>query len=267
MLKRIIIAIVVLPVLGILVFLKNPFPVLFLALFFLCGAIYEIYLILEKKEVKTFKKTGVFFAALIFLSAIFYNDIFVLYIYTVMILYLFFSVVFSKKINDLPGVFFTSGPVLYVTILGIYIIKLRLLPDGIYFLFLLPLLTWIYDAGAYFTGRFFGKHKLIPELSPGKTVEGLFGGILINIITIVIIKFTVLPNYLNFKITDAIILPLLTSCFGQVGDIAASVIKRYGGVKNSSNLFSEHGGILDKMDSMLFNAPVIYLYVKYIILR
>ena len=110
-------------------------------------------------------------------------------------------------------------------------------------------------------GSAIGKHKLIPELSLGKTIEGCIGGIVINIIVAAIISYTVLPKGF-IALHHVMILALLLSVTGQIGDIAESVIKRYSGVKNSSDLLPEHGGALDKIDSMMFNAPVLYFYIK-----
>lgn len=267
MLKRILIAIFVLPVIGFFVFLKNPYPVLITGIVALLIALYEIFIMFEKNQINVFKKTGILSATVIFIFSILnYDTIYIFYTITATIIFLFLILIFTKSIVNLQGVFFTLGAVLYICLLGIFIIKLRLSENGIYHLFLLPLLTWVYDAGAYFTGKFFGKHKLIPELSPGKTKEGFIGGIIINIIVTLIIKFTVLPASLNFKIYDAIFLPILTSFFGQAGDITASIIKRFCGVKNSSSLLSEHGGFLDKLDSILFNAPIIYFYVQFFVI-
>ncbi len=267
MIKRIIIAIFVLPILGFFIFFENPYPILVIGIIAFLIALYEIFLMLEKKQINIFKKTGIFFAIFVFLPELFKQDtIYIIYAVSSMILFLFFILIFTKSIKNIEGAFFTLGVVMYISILGSFVIKLRFLPNGTYFLFLLPLLTWVYDAGAYFTGKILGKHKLIPELSPGKTVEGLIGGIIINIIVFFIIIFTVIPASIKFSMKDAVILPLLASFFGQAGDITASVIKRFSGVKNSSNILSEHGGFLDKVDSMLFNAPVMYIYIKYFVI-
>jgi phosphatidate cytidylyltransferase len=177
------------------------------------------------------------------------------------------QVVFSKNKKNLMRVFYTVTPVAYITVLGTFGIHLRVLEKGEWWIFLLFLLTLVYDAGAYFTGTSFGKNKLIPELSPGKTIEGCIGGLAINVITAVIIKFTVLPKDLMGPDTllHMIVLAVLLSFTGQVGDIAESVFKRFAGVKNSSNLLPEHGGALDKIDSAMFNAPVLFLYLKLIL--
>ncbi len=150
MLKRIIIAILVLPFLGFLIFFKNPYPVLITGIIAFLIALFEIFLMLEKKGINIFKKTGIFFALIIFLLVLFKQDmIYILYAVISMLFFLFLILIFTKNIKNLEGVFYTSGSVLYICFFGLFVIKLRFLQDGVYFLFLLPLLTWAYDAGAY----------------------------------------------------------------------------------------------------------------------
>jgi phosphatidate cytidylyltransferase len=142
-----------------------------------------------------------------------------------------------------------------------------MLSNGNWYVFLFLLLTLVYDSGAYFVGTAIGKNKLIPELSPGKTIEGCIGGLAVNVITAVIIYLTLLPKGLLGAngLAHIIILAVILSITGQIGDIAESAFKRLAGVKNSSNLLPEHGGALDKIDSAMFNAPILYLYLKLIL--
>ena len=179
---------------------------------------------------------------------------------------LFVIVILSKDINNFPKIINTIFPVIYIAGLGSFNIHLRLMENGYYWIFLLFLYTFVYDGGAYFAGSFFGKNKLIPEISPGKSIEGCIGGVIISVITVVIIKFTYLPADIlgPHTLIHLIILAVLLSVSGQAGDLAASVIKRFCGVKNSSNLLPEMGGVLDKIDSTLFNAPVLFFYIAYI---
>ena len=126
-------------------------------------------------------------------------------------------------------------------------------------IFLLFAVTWFYDSFAYFIGSAFGKHKLFPNISPKKSLEGLIGGILFTIFIILGIKsFT---SVIEFSYFHCIIISILLSVTGQIGDLFESIIKRYAGVKDSSNLIPGHGGILDKLDSLLFNAPILYYYL------
>jgi phosphatidate cytidylyltransferase len=111
------------------------------------------------------------------------------------------------------------------------------------------------DVGAYFAGSFLGKTRLFPEISPKKTLEGCIGGVVMSTIgTIVIGLFIKLP------FIHGLLLGLIASIAGQIGDLSESAFKREIGVKDSSTIFGSHGGFLDRLDSILFVFPVIYYY-------
>lgn len=129
---------------------------------------------------------------------------------------------------------------------------------GFEYLLLLALATYGSDTGAYFTGVTIGKHKLIPRLSPKKTIEGSIGGIMLG--TILSVAYA---SYLGIIETNRI---LIVACFvltitGQVGDLVFSAVKRHFGVKDYSNLLPGHGGVLDRIDSILFNALVLSFFL------
>jgi phosphatidate cytidylyltransferase len=268
MLTRIIIAAIISPIVLLLVFSKNPYLFIGLSIMALLLALNELYSMLEKKKMQAYRITGNLFSIALYALILFRVE--TAYYFACLGLFIMTTltqVVFSKDEKNLIRVFYTAVPVAYITVLGTFGIHLRLLAGGSWFIFLLLLLTLVYDSGAYFVGTAIGKHKLIPELSPGKTIEGCIGGMVINIITAVIIKFTVLPHDLlgPYTLIHMIILAALLSVTGQIGDISESVFKRFTGVKNSSNLLLEHGGALDKIDSAMFNAPVLFLYLKLIL--
>ena len=129
---------------------------------------------------------------------------------------------------------------------------------GFQYLLLLALATYGSDTGAYFAGVFFGKHKLIPRLSPKKTVEGSIGGVFLG--TLLAVSFA---GYFGLLKTNSI---LIVACFvltltSQIGDLVFSAVKRHFGVKDYSNLLPGHGGILDRIDSILFNALVLSFFL------
>ena len=132
-------------------------------------------------------------------------------------------------------------------------------------LLLFILLVKIGDVGAYFTGMKFGKHKLIPEISPKKSVEGLIGGY-VYALAVSLIAWGIASRFggklcdLHYPLIHALILPLLLTTTGVVGDLAESLIKRSVNIKDSGTHFPGMGGILDILDSLLFSAPVAYLY-------
>ncbi len=121
---------------------------------------------------------------------------------------------------------------------------------------------WIIDTAAYYVGVKFGRTKLSPAISPNKTVQGFLGGFLGAILTAGIFHFLFLAD-VGFP---RLILPaLVIAFFGQLGDLVESIFKREMGVKDSSNLIPGHGGILDRFDSLVFAAPALYLYLRYLV--
>lgn len=116
--------------------------------------------------------------------------------------------------------------------------------------------TYVTDTAAYFTGMFFGKHKLAPRISPNKTVEGAIGGWLISSVISLIYAIYVIPN--RFPIELMIIASILMPLISQLGDLAFSSFKRYFKIKDFGHLFPEHGGVLDRIDSLLFNFMFFY---------
>lgn len=121
--------------------------------------------------------------------------------------------------------------------------------------------TWATDTGAYAFGRIFGRHKLIPSVSPAKTVEGAMGGLLIAVAGAwAYVQFLLEPfAQLSLAPIGILVFGVIVGVVGQVGDLAESLLKRDAGVKDSSRLLPGHGGILDRFDSLLFVLPVAYL--------
>ena len=171
------------------------------------------------------------------------------------------SYVFMQGSLDeaLPSSAIAVMATLYVGMLGGSLIRMRgdFPGDGPKLIFFLLLVVWLGDAGAYYTGKTFGRHKLSPRISPKKTIEGLAGGIITSVITAVIIHFTFFPN---FPLLHAIIAGVILSCSGVVGDLAESMWKRSADVKDSGTLIPGHGGFLDRFDSIFFTAPILYTY-------
>lgn len=132
-------------------------------------------------------------------------------------------------------------------------------PDGIYYLLLLLNFSSVCDMGAYFVGVTMGKHKLCPNLSPKKTVEGAVGGIVSSIIVTVIISLCFAKS-----LVIPMILTIPFCILGMIGDLFASAIKRSVGLKDYSNLIPGHGGILDRVDSIIMIAPFLYFAIYYL---
>ena len=121
---------------------------------------------------------------------------------------------------------------------------------------LLVLAVWSYDTGAYLVGKNFGRTKFLTHISPSKTIEGLVGGVVATTVVVAVMLLGLGQNPLH-----ALILGPLTALAAQAGDLAESVIKRAAGAKDSGTIIPGHGGMLDRVDSFIFAAPVVTLYV------
>jgi len=121
---------------------------------------------------------------------------------------------------------------------------------------------WMCDSVAYFAGRAFGRHKLFPRVSPNKTWEGAIAGFVAAVAAFVVCRQLLLP-YLALR--DALVCGAIVGAFGQIGDLVESLLKRDAGVKDSSTLIPGHGGVLDRFDSLLFVAPLLFFYLDFIV--
>lgn len=156
-----------------------------------------------------------------------------------------------------------------VTLLGLFyvgwflghLILLRNLNQGEFLIFFLFLVTWAGDTGAYYIGKGFGRRRMAPQVSPNKTIEGAIGGWLATVLAAVLAQQWFLPL---ISVSDSLILGGLLGIVGQLGDLTESMFKRGAGVKDSGHFLPGHGGILDKLDSLIFTAPVLYYYLLWI---
>lgn len=148
--------------------------------------------------------------------------------------------------------------VLYVGLTLSCLLLTRALPDGEFLVFFVILVTWAGDTGAYIAGKILGRHALAPTISPKKTVEGLMGGAVLALLVAVASRLWFLPV---LTLTDVVILAALLTVAGLLGDLAESAIKRSVRQKDSGSLIPGHGGMLDRLDSLLFTAPCFYYYV------
>ncbi|MBM3262127.1 MAG: phosphatidate cytidylyltransferase [candidate division Zixibacteria bacterium] len=119
-------------------------------------------------------------------------------------------------------------------------------------------IPWFCDTAAYFTGRFVGRHKLIPRVSAGKTVEGAIGGTVGTVLGLFALRPVLFPF---LSPSECLLLGTIGSVVAQTGDLAESVLKRDAGIKDSSHIIPGHGGVLDRFDSVLFVAPCVYYYL------
>lgn len=185
--------------------------------------------------------------------------------------YLIALEVIKPNQNSVFSVIFTLFGYLYIPWLLGYVITLRYTPDGVLGLWylMLPMLAIIAsDVGAYLIGSLFGRRKLAPKLSPKKTLEGAFGGL--GLATIVVTSSAYgLETWLGLSVNlyDAFLFSILVGSAAQLGDLFESLLKRWAGVKDTGAFLPGHGGILDRIDSIIFAVPVTYYFVALVILR
>lgn len=161
----------------------------------------------------------------------------------------------SRSLVDVSVLIFGM---LYIGFTLGHLLLIRALPDGIFLIFFVILVTWAGDTGAYYAGVSMGRTPLAPRISPNKTVEGLLGGCLLAVVIALIARAWFIPS---FTIVDALVLGVMLTVAGLIGDLSESMFKRGAGVKDSGGLIPGHGGMLDRLDSLLLTAPTYYYYV------
>ena len=179
---------------------------------------------------------------------------------TFLLLWIYTVAIFRRGALLFASVASLFTAVLYITVGFLSISLLRYHTEAGKYLYLLVFIApWVTDTFAYFTGRFFGRHKLIPEISPKKTVEGAIGGTVFGILSFIVFGLIMQlslghdPSYLVLGISGA-----LCAFISQIGDLIASLIKRERGVKDYGSIFPGHGGVMDRFDSVLVTAPLLY---------
>lgn len=238
----------------------------------LVAGLFEFYTLTKKLELKAdasiaYLGAAAFFVAFLFDAPSKSPDLLLLttalFLIGVFITQTFrFQKDFSKM---LTGIGVTITGVLYIVFLGGFLVSTRvgfenfpgLSTKLLGFFFLVVMGS---DVGAYYVGKNLGKHKLAPAISPNKTWEGFFGGILLSII------FAALSTFLFFRelpFQISIPLAIVMSLVGVGGDLAESAIKRGAGAKDAANILPGHGGLLDRLDSLLFNAPILYYFARF----
>lgn len=166
------------------------------------------------------------------------------------------------EISDVPRQLGWLGlGLIYLPFLLGQLVLLRSLPSGKGWIFLVLLVVMACDTCAYFVGSKIGKRKLYPAVSPNKSVEGGIGGLVGSVLAVIVAGATFMPQ---IGIIDGIFIGLLLGVVGQLGDLFESLLKRACGVKDSGDMIPGHGGVLDRLDSLLFAFPVVYLLARYV---
>lgn len=164
------------------------------------------------------------------------------------------------------GALYTGGMLAFVYALRYHRFTVDAL-GGTLFVALPVVLTWLNDSGAFFFGKAFGKKKLMPSVSPGKTWAGAVGALGVSVLsTWLLVRFVIGPaTGLGMTMGGVVIFGLAISAAAQVGDLVESMLKREAGVKDSSSLIPGHGGVLDRVDSLLFTVPLAYVLLDYLL--
>lgn len=188
---------------------------------------------------------------------------------------LFTLLVFSAMIVYHEETTFKEVGVLYSMVVLIpsalqTLVSLRALSEshGMFYVLIAVLSAWVADVGAYFAGTFFGKHKLCPKISPKKTIEGLIGGVIVDVVVMLLCGLLFSQVYYQGVVGANYVVLLLIGFFGSLlsvlGDLSFSLIKRSCHIKDFGQVIPGHGGILDRFDSVIFTAPFVYLLVGFL---
>jgi phosphatidate cytidylyltransferase len=268
--KRLLTALIVLPILIASILVASLWWVFaLLAVTAMVLGLWEFYALAKRLQLKPDAGTGYLAGAVLITIALqsdpaitLAGSLFVVILFTAvaMVATTLRGAPFDKMI---PSVGATLFGILYIPLLGSHLLSIRMgfsptLSAHLLSFFFLVLMGA--DAGAYYIGRALGKHKLAPSISPGKTWEGVAGGILAAQAK------GALSHVLFFsELPHKYILPLavLMTIVGILGDLAESALKRGAGAKDAANLLPGHGGLLDRLDSLLFNAPLIYYFARF----
>ncbi|MCA1589359.1 MAG: phosphatidate cytidylyltransferase [Acidobacteria bacterium] len=274
---RLLTAAVALPILIVSIVLPSYLPgtewlFVLIAVLAIGAGLFEFYSMTKKLELKADAPVGYVGAAMI--TALFIldapgdePDLIILSIAFFVVLVLITQVLrFQKDFSKmLTGIGVTMFGVFYIAFLANFLIALRVGFDNRPFLST-HLLAYFFlvifgsDAGAYFTGRAFGERKLAPKISPGKTWEGLIGGLIAAAAFAALSTFLFFPE-LPYQVSIA--LGLLLAAIGVLGDLVESAMKRGSNIKDAARILPGHGGLLDRLDSLLFSAPILYYFARF----
>ncbi len=258
----------------------------FAALFFTVSVLglYEFYQLAEKLGAKPYKAIGIITGALLFSSfaigTIYITDAMHGHMYFPVIIaigfLIFIAGLLDPKPNTVLNIAYTLMGIIYAVIPFILLLliscitppvfeinlnSIAVAPYNFHYVLGIILLIWASDTGAYLVGSLIGKNKLYERISPGKTWEGSVGAALLNIAC----AYFIAMLFPELELKHWIVISILVSVFGTIGDLVESMLKRQAGVKDSGKIMPGHGGILDRFDSLLFVSPFIYAYLKLIL--
>lgn len=256
---RVLSALLGIPLILFVLYFRGPYLYLFTAAISLAG-LFEYYRALESKSVYTNKTLG-------YLSVIVYYLLFLLpvnferpgLLIAISVIASFTYEIITQK-HSIPEISINIMGIAYIPFLFSHLLFIEKLKYGNIILWLPFLAAWFTDTSAYFVGIYMGRRKLCPRISPKKTVEGALGGIAGSLLLGVLSGYIINRMGFDIPVIHFLITGLLCGIGSEIGDLAASYIKRYTGIKDFGNIIPGHGGILDRFDSILFTVPIVYYY-------
>jgi phosphatidate cytidylyltransferase len=266
-LKRCITSLVIVAVVGIVIFLMPNWVFCLLACSFIVQALYEFFSMVEKRGLFVYKYFGIVAGVLIPVSVYLhlggiYPNVEPFFIVIACLFTFVLQLVRKDKSKDhLISIAITLFALFYISWFFSFFIKIKYLPDGARLVSFLIIVTKSGDIGAYFIGKRYGKHPLIPRISPRKTKQGALGGLFVSVLAAFACKLL----FVDLPFIHIILLGFLLGIIGQVGDLAESLLKRDYDVKDSSKKLPGLGGVLDVIDSLLFTTPIFYFYALLLI--
>lgn len=251
MLTRIIAALALLPLF--IFILIGGLPLYIAEIVILAIALREFYKAFNAKDIHPIQNIGYIFVAYLALKNIL--NLGIEYTYIVIFALFIYSITYILRCkNNIVDIAITFFSIFYVAIsIDFIVLTINSFEKGTIYVWTIFIVAFLTDTFAYFTGYLFGKHKLIPKVSPKKTIEGSIGGVVGSTVGCIVFGYL-----FNLDMTAMIIIGSIGSVIAQFGDLFASSIKRYVGIKDYGKLIPGHGGVLDRFDSVILVAPFVY---------
>ena len=266
--KRILTTVIGLPIVVAILILGNKYIIDFIMMGTAIICMYEYFSVIQKVA-HPIKLVGYLSTIIIALIAFIPTEIVmqvILYAIPIIVLLLFLKVIITNMETTFKDVAYTFLGIFYITFFIMFLSFIRGLENGNFILIYVFLMAWSTDIFAYLIGKNFGKH-FFSKISPKKTIEGCVSGIVGAVIVGIIYAF-VINQFLNIEISSYImiaVISLVLSVISQVGDFVASSIKRFVDLKDYGDLIPGHGGMLDRIDSLIFIAPFAYMFFSLMI--